>query len=51
MIELIDGKYTALLVVNAKQRYVTVLMLSNEKDIQKFTASITTKGEKHITKD
>ena len=38
-------------VMNAKQRYVTVLMLSNEKEIQKFTASVTTKGEKHISKD
>lgn len=52
-------KYTVLLVINAKQSdyiicdyiiyviilYVTILMLSNEKEIQKFIASITTKGE------
>lgn len=53
-------KYTVLLVMNAKQSdyiiyviilCVTILMLSNEKEIQKFTASITTNGEKHISKD
>lgn len=49
MVELIDGKYyTSLLVMKAMQKYVPTLMLSNEKEMQKFTGSITTERKKCI---